>query len=423
MKAFASIVRLELVAAVRSKMLAALTGAAVLWMFVLPRFLRDDGTAEGAFELHVRYSLGVVFALVVVSLAAAAAGTLSRDRDAMRLQLTLVRPVRRFAVALGRIVALTAVGAFVLGVAAAILQIREGAGKTCDHAVAPVVSDPAAEAERLYAEYEKNFPDFKEQAAEVGKADIIKYLKQYVCDQFQSVAAGETAEWRFEPPPDAAAGLAVRVRLADMFGRLDRVSGEFSYGDLHGDLSHITRTLARVDLERGEPQESPDAKAGTLVFRNGGKATVSVNPRRDLHLLVAAGGYGANVFRAWLELVCILAAVVSMSAFFGSALGRSVATFAAMAYLFASVVGPSVIEDRPDPVTMTRMERFTMGVADFSSALTSPMNSCAPVSALESRECVEWREVARVAGLNVLLFPLVFSLLAGLAMSVKQPRS
>ena len=425
MRAFASIVRLELLAFARSRALAALVAFSALWTLLLPRFLRDDGTADGAYALHVRYALGVVFAVVLVSLCASAAATLARDRDALRLQLTLVRPVRRTLVALGRIAALTAAGALALAVSAAIFYVREGRGRACDHVFAPVLEDPSAAAERLYAEYERTFPDFKEKTAEVGRSAILKYLKQYVCDQFQTVAPGETASWRFDAPADGADALAVRIRLTDMFGRLDRVSGTFSYCGLSGGLSHVTRTLARVGLEDGEPPDAPEAAPapGELVFRNDGKASVSINPRRDLHLLVAAGGAGANLVRAWLELVCILAAAVSLSAFLGAALGRSVATFAAMAYLFASVVGPSVTEDRPDPMTMSRTERFTMGVADFSSALSWPMNACSPISAVESGECVESGEAARAAAVSLVLFPLGFALLAGLAMSVKQPRT
>jgi uncharacterized membrane protein YidH (DUF202 family) len=423
MKAFASIVRLELVSALRSKTVLALVAASSAWMLVLPRFLRDDGTADGAFELCARYSLGVVFALVLVSLSAAAAGTLSRDRDAMRLQLTLVRPVRLFVVALGRIVALTLVGAAVLALSCAILCLRQGSGVVCDHVVRPTLEDPAAAAERLYAEYEENFPDFKEKAAEVGKAEILKYLKQYVCDQFQSVAPGETVKWSFSVPDGMEGQKSVRIRIADMFGRLDRVAGSFSYEGRRGDLSHVTRTLVRVPLVDGEPPDAPEGVAdGELSFRNDGKSSVTVNPRRDLHLLVSACGFWANAFRAWIEMVCVLASVVSMSVFFGSALGRSIAVFAAMAYLFASVVSPSVTEDRPDPTTTTRLDRFTLGVADFSAALTAPMNSCSPIASLESRECVEWREAMRVAAVGLLAFPLVFSLIAGLAMSVKQPR-
>ena len=84
---------LEFTGFVRSKALALLVAASVLWMVGLPFVLKGDGTADGARELYVHFSLGGVFVLLVVALLASATGSLAREREAKRLQLTLVRPV------------------------------------------------------------------------------------------------------------------------------------------------------------------------------------------------------------------------------------------------------------------------------------------------------------------------------------------
>ena len=91
-----------------------LLSASLAWMFAVPHLVSGDGTASGAHQVFVRYSLWGVLVLVIASLAAAGASSLSSDRDARRLQLTLVRPAARFSVAMGRIVALVSVGAAVL---------------------------------------------------------------------------------------------------------------------------------------------------------------------------------------------------------------------------------------------------------------------------------------------------------------------
>ena len=111
MRALFEIYRLELLSFARSKAMALLVAFTAAWMVALPLVLHDDGTAEGAFQLHIRYSLGVVFSVIAVSLVAAAAGTLAKDREAKRLQLSMVRPVRHFSIALGRILAVTSCGA------------------------------------------------------------------------------------------------------------------------------------------------------------------------------------------------------------------------------------------------------------------------------------------------------------------------
>ena len=71
MKAFLSVVSLELKAVFRSKALFVLVAAAVGWVLLLPHVARGDGTDSGAFALRVLYGLGAVFAIVLVSFAAA----------------------------------------------------------------------------------------------------------------------------------------------------------------------------------------------------------------------------------------------------------------------------------------------------------------------------------------------------------------
>ena len=115
---------LECLSLVRTRTLAMLTVASVAWTYAFPRIAKGDGTAEGLRELAIRFSLGGVFALVVVALLASATGSIARERAAKRLQLTLVRPVRYSVVALGKIAAHVAAGAFVLAVACAVIAAQ-----------------------------------------------------------------------------------------------------------------------------------------------------------------------------------------------------------------------------------------------------------------------------------------------------------
>ena len=76
---------LEFTGFVRSKALALLIAASVLWMLGLPFVMKGDGTADGARELYIHYSLGGVFTLLVIALLASATGSLAREREAKRL--------------------------------------------------------------------------------------------------------------------------------------------------------------------------------------------------------------------------------------------------------------------------------------------------------------------------------------------------
>ena len=68
MNSFWRIFSLEFTAFVRSKSLAMLLAASAAWMLVAPFAFRGDGTAEGARQLALHYSLGGVAALLAVSL-------------------------------------------------------------------------------------------------------------------------------------------------------------------------------------------------------------------------------------------------------------------------------------------------------------------------------------------------------------------
>lgn len=415
MKAFREIFRLEWRALVRSRAFALMLVASVAWMFAVPHLVKDDGTAAGAFELNVRYSIGVVFALVLVSLASSAAGSLSKEREARRLQLTLVRPVRHFVVALARMFALVSAGAVILGVSSAVLVAQVGVGRECDHVLAPVMESPKAEADRLFDEYMEKYPDFREKVKSQGEREVRLYLVQYVKDQLQTVATNETASWRFDlksVPQDAE--MAVRVRVTDLFGRLRHVGGEFSLGGRKGALSHINKTIVRVPLEGGSHSDGDE-----LVFRNEGGASVTINPRNDLNLLVRADSFAWNAFRAWLELTSVLSLIVAVAVFLGAALGRSVAVFSVVAMLVVMVVSPSVLEDYPDPTTMNRVDRMSLALTEAAARVTAPFSVYSPVSALESDSCVERAEALEAVGVNVVLLPLVFALLSGLVMSRK----
>ena len=146
MRKFAEIVMLELRSLVRSRTLAMLVVATVAWMFGLPHVLKGDGTAEGARELYLRFSLGGVFVLTVIALLSSATGSLARERVAKRLQLTMVRPVRCFVLVLGKAVAHMAVGAVVLLTACAALALEVGLSAPCYHVLSPVLPSVKEEA-------------------------------------------------------------------------------------------------------------------------------------------------------------------------------------------------------------------------------------------------------------------------------------
>ena len=416
MKAFFSIVALELKAAFRSKVLYALVAFAVGWVLLLPCVARGDGTDSGAFALRVLYGLGVVFALVLVSFAAAAAGSLSRDRAAKRLQLTMVRPVRHSLIALGRMAALSTSAALVLGVACVALVAREGNSRRCDRVFSPKLEDPAAVAERTYEEYCEKYPDFRRKSEEAGVGNVKNYLMQNARDEYQSVAKGETATWEFPSAPERGR-FSARVMMTDLFGRLDKVDGVFRLGDAAGEMSRLNKTVARVPLATAAGGRESSSGNRVLSFENRGATDVSFQPRRDIRLLAEADGFAWNLLRAWLVMSAVVSMAIAMAMFLGACLSRSVAVFCVCSILAAATVAPTALDQAPDPFTATKVERVSLRLTAFADAATGPLSSYSPITSLSEGECVEPFAVMSSALTGFALYPLIFSLLAGLVMS------
>ncbi len=425
MKAFLEIVRLEWRALVRSRSFALLTLASLAWMLILPRIVQDDGTAGGAFEIRVRYALGVVFALVVVSLAAAAAGSLARERAARRLQLALVRPVGRVALALGRTLAITVAGALVLALSCAVLWFQVGADRTCDHVLEPILEPPELVADRIFERYVKENENFKAFVERNGEKASRRYLVNHLeqVEDYQPIAKGERGMWRFDVssigPDDVVTVLA---RPMDTFGRLDEVKGCFRLGSRTGAIEHVNGTQLRVPLAAGSvlPDAAAQAEECELIFENVGEKPVMLYPRQDLRLLVRADSFGWNLFRAWMELTSELAFVIAAAMLLGACLGRSVSVFTVVSLLIVMVVSPGVIENYPDPTEASFIDRASLAVTEFAARATSPFNALSPIGSLEGGYCIEWSEALRAVAENVVLWPILLSLLSSAVLSRRQ---
>lgn len=418
MKQLWEIFRLEIRAIVRSRALALLLVASAGWMFAMPYLVKSDGTEEGARQMYVQYALGGVFAIVVVSLVAAAAGSLAKDRAGKRLQLTQVRPVRFMTMALGRIAAFAATGAFVLAVAAGILAARVELSRPCDHVLSPVMESPQAEAERMYEEYMKD-PDTPKEVREAPKDDVVRILRQRASEHYQEIPTNAVESWTFAlPAREAEAAVAVRLKFTNMYDVREDVAGMFLLGGMSGVVSNVTKSVTKVPLAGAA--ESLAAGEGRLLFRNEGKGAVMLRPRRDINLLVGADTFAWNLVRAWAELVSLLTLSVAFAVFLGGSLGRSTAVFTALTMLAIAVLSPAVIEECPYEVDTTHGDRIGLALTHFARAATSPFSAVTPLEHLAADECVERSEVFRTFAVDFVALPLAFAFLAALVIPRKQ---
>ena len=413
---------LEFTGFVRSKALALLIVASVLWMLGLPFVMKGDGTADGARELYVHFSLGGVFTLLVVALLASATGSLAREREAKRLQLTLVRPVRYTVVVLGKIFAHVAIGALVLAIACGVLAVKVDLGRPCNHVLSPVLPSPREEAKAMYESFMKD-PNTPEQVKRTKKEIVLRLLENRAMDRYEAIETNATATWEFGglgglESLEGLGGLAVRMRFTNQYEMRQDVRGTFTFGGYQGVVSNITQAVLTVPLTGRTLDGRPET--GELVFENQGTSALMLRPRKDINLLLPADAFGWNLLRAFVVLVAILAFVVSLGTFLSAGLGRPVAMFVAFVTLIVSEMSPSVVEQYPDELETSLVDRIGLHVTRFAAEVTRPVSAAAPLEAIAKDECVEPEAVLRLAAADFLLLPLLLSLLSAFILPRKQ---
>lgn len=427
MRKLLEITGIELKALVRSHTVAMLVFASVAWMVVFPHIAKGDGTAEGVRELTIHYSLGGVFALLVISLLASATGSIAKERTARRLQLTMVRPVRYFVIALGKMAAHVVVGAVVLALSCAVLAFRAELGRPCNHVLKPVMPSPQEEAKTMYAAYmaDTNTPVAVRHAR---KSVVLRLLANRAVDRYETIPPGTVTTWTFRGDEEGAlegmSGLAVRMRFTNQFEMRQDVRGVFSFGSLGASVSNITQAVLTMPLrpvEKGDGgAAAAERGAGELSFANHGKTALMLRPRRDIELLLPADAFWCNLLRAYAEMVSVLALVIAFGVVLSAGLGRPVALFVAFVALTVGEMSPSVIEQYPDELETKLMDRVGLAITRFVADVTSPVSSLSPLERLAKDECVEPHETVRLVVSNLVVLPALLSLLAAFVLPRKQ---
>lgn len=402
----------------RSKTLAMLLVAGVVWMFVAPRFFTGDGTVSGLREMSLHYSLGGVVALLAVTLLISATGSIAKERVAKRLALTMVRPVRYFNIALGKTLAHVLCGALVLSVCAIIEGVRSP-DVTCRHVLKPVMPTLRQEAEEVY-EYCMASSNTPAQVKAARKEVVIRMLANRAKDRYDTVETNACYSWKFELPKELegrVGSYSARFRFSANFDQREDVRGKLAFEEFRGVVSNITQSVIEIPLSVSSPPPSPD---GELIFRNEGKTPVMLRPRRDVELLTPGDSFRWNLARAYVELVAMLALLISFGVFLGASLGRPAALFTAISILLLSEMAPSVVDQYSDDLETDKVDAVGLAITRVAMTVTRPVSSLRPLEAVSLDECVEPKEVVSVVLIDFVGLPLVFMLLSAFVIPRKQ---
>ncbi len=412
MNSFWRIFSLELSGLWRSRTLPILLLVSVVWMLFAPEILKGDGTVEGARELYLRFSLGGVFTVLLLTSVFTATVAISKEREEKRLQLTMVRPVRYTVIALAKSLALTFAGFLVLTVSAMIAAVKVDTSTLCSHLVSPKLESARSEAERMYKSYMED-PTTAPEIKKAKRSLVLRILTQRAIDHFQTIDTKGEAEWTFDIPESfAAKDISAQIRFTNLYDMRSSVYGKFFLEDRTGVVSNITQAILAVPLKAEKDAENFVYGEKKLKFVNEGSGAVMLRSRKDLHLLIPADTLFKNLIRSVIELTSILGFVIALSVFLGAALSRPVATFVAIVLLLVTEMSPSVIEQYPDELETKTIDRIGLVLTRGAEKATRPLSSLNPLEALSRDECVEWKDVREAAFINLLLAQLLFSLLS-----------
>lgn len=406
---------LELTSLWRSRTTALLAVCTAIWVVASSQLVRGDGTVQGAQEMALKYSLGGAMAILAVTMLITGAGTIAKEREEKRLQLTVVRPIRYLAVVLGKVLALSmtamAVLALAVGVYLALVPHGTLSEGGCSHVLRPVLPSPQEEARAMYEVY-MNDPDTPVEVKRAPKKTVLRLLTQRAVDHYQTIGPKSTAEWRFKLKPEYEK-IAVRLRLTNLYDQRRQVTGELRFGEATGAVSNITQAICVFGLE-GKPTGEE------LELDNRGEEALMLRPRKDVEVLAPADGFKMNLLRAYLELSALLVLLIAFAVSLSAALGRPVAVFVAVVTLVLAEMSPSVIEQYPDELETDKIDAIGLFLTRIAAEVTHPVSGITPLEKLADHECVEWPETLRTLSTHAILLPGLLLLLASFILPKKQ---
>ena len=415
---------LTLRAAMRGRILVLLLGATGLIHWLMPEFVRSDGTAAGGFEMYVRAVPG--FAAVVVQLAilCIACGMFAREREEKRLALALTRPASAFSIAVGKWLGLSAVAAVALAFSSALLLAfpPDTIEKLppCRHHYAPSLPPPEVTASHMLASYLQD-PETPEAVKKAPKSAILALLTTKEQDRYDVVRPGDTMAWPYDidalkAKMSAGERLSLLVRFSTQFEMRIPVAGGLSLGGYSAAVSNNTQSLIEIPFSRADGTNGTDGLC--LKFSNTGKSAVMIRPRRDLEVLAPADSFSWNLLRAQLEILSRAMLLAAYGLFLSAALSHPVAVFTALASFAVVLMVPSVIVQFPDEFHAPLADRIGLALSRCVRTVTSSVSTPSPVSDLATCRAVEWMPMLRVVAVNSLLAPC--ALLAAAAFIVRR---
>ncbi len=347
MKRVLAIAALTVRAAIRSRVLAALTALLLTAVIGLPLTIRGDGTAAGRVQILLAYTMGAAALVLSISSVWSGCAAISQEIRDRQMHLLAVKPVRPLDIWLGKWLGLTAMNAVLLAFSAAVVY---GLLEWTARPAAIGAEERAALDEEILAARASARPDetefetatreqFQKELAAGRVADgthpqeayrAFRHLRRV---QFYAVPPGALREWRIRLPvaPTPDRPIFLRFRFAKSELTPAAVAGQWFFGT--GDQARLT-TAGEWPPDAFHSLALPaqplvGEREIIIAFGNADPsgATVFFDPDRGLEVLMRAGGFAGNFARAGLLLLVQLAFLTAVGLAAGTLFSMPVASF------------------------------------------------------------------------------------------------
>ena len=139
-----------------------------------------------------------------------------------------------------------------------------------------------------------------------------------------------------------------------------------------------------------------------------------LRPRRDIELLLPADSFLANLVRATLQSLAVLALLAAFGTFLSAALSRPVAIFTALVVLAVALMAPDTLDQFTEELDVSLGDRIGLALSRGVAFVTAAFMAPSPVADLAIGRCIEWPDLARTLLEDLVVWPAAFLSLSAL---------
>ncbi|MHC5181710.1 MAG: ABC transporter permease [Planctomycetota bacterium] len=331
MRSIWAVARNTLAQAVRMKIAAVVVLLLLILLPLMSMVMDGDGTLLGKLRTFTSYGLGLISMLLCILTIAVSTFTLSNDIKRKHIFLVITKPIRRWELVVGKLLAIVFLNIVLLGVFSGIVygctlliprisdaSEMEKMRADAEFFTARVGVESFLDKEQLKEKAQKHYKELKDSGQipeEMSYQRAIRELLGQEVMKAQKVDPGEVKEWDFENvrvknPDDPNALIFVRCQFRVTVPPPDEtVFGMWRIGDLRQlkiggkvvtPIYNVERRAAvRTAQEFVIPADAiaEDGYLGLAFYNNPALNQTTIIPE-DLKVLYRTGSFTENFFRA-----------------------------------------------------------------------------------------------------------------------------